>query len=76
MEGKETTSCRPLLIPLSGIEFLAVSLRRRLRTVEVVAALGDGLFVLSGFSPGNSIHIGGPSIGAHAPQFVTQYYTK
>lgn len=68
MEGKETTSCRPLLIPLSGIRVLAVSPRRRLRTVEVVAALGDGLFVPSGFSAaGNTMQIGGPSIGAHAP---------
>lgn len=67
MEGKETTSCRPLLIPLSGIRVLAVSPRRSLRTAEVMASLGGGLFVPSGSSPGNTMQIGGPSIGAHAP---------
>lgn len=75
------------LILFSAIGVLVVSLRYRRRSVKIgaaiglvsviVAGLGGCLFVLSGFSaPGNTMQMGGASIGAYALYFITLYYTK
>jgi hypothetical protein len=75
------------LILLSAVGVLVVSLRYHMRSVKlgaliglvavVVAGLGGYLFVLSGFSaPGNTMQMGGASIGAYALYFITLYYTK